>query len=269
MGNDKNTAESFASSWNNLPQGSVYTREQVVDWFDPITDENFKNKQVLELGCGNGSLLTHIINWHPEKLTGVDLGESVQSCEENMRNSGFKNYEVIKGDLTTYKGDKEYDIVYCIGVLHHMQNPYSGFESVLRNTKSGGKFHCWVYAKEGNFVIRFVVDPIRKIATLLPWWITKFLIATPLSFIYFLYAHFIVITRLSFLPLYEYSQWITKRDFPFFRHVAFDQLVTPQTTYIPKSTIDKWLNDSNEVDKDSTYTIFRNGNSWKFGGVKI
>ena len=34
------------------------------------------------------------------------------------------------------------------------------------------------------------------------------------------------------LPLYDYSQWIAQREYAFFRHVAFDQLVTPQTAYI-------------------------------------
>ena len=32
--NDQRTADAFATSWNNLPQGSVYTTAQVADWFE-------------------------------------------------------------------------------------------------------------------------------------------------------------------------------------------------------------------------------------------
>ena len=34
---DDRNAAAFATSWNNLPAGSVYTREQVEDWFAPLT----------------------------------------------------------------------------------------------------------------------------------------------------------------------------------------------------------------------------------------
>jgi hypothetical protein len=68
------------------------------------------------------------------------------------------------------------------------------------------------------------------------------------------------------LPLYKYSIWISSRDFPFFRHVAFDQLVTPKTTYIDRQTIEAWLKAYPDIEQGSTYVVMRNGNSWKFGG---
>jgi hypothetical protein len=69
------------------------------------------------------------------------------------------------------------------------------------------------------------------------------------------------------LPLFEYSQWIAEREFAFFRHVAFDQLVTPQTIYLERKTIEQWLDQHPRVLPGSTYLILRNGNSWKFGGI--
>jgi len=268
METDRKTANAFATSWNNLPGGSVYTKEQFEDWLDPVEKRDIENKTVLELGCGNGSLLTHTAAWDPSHLVGVDLGDSVRSAESNMNDTGFRNYEIKKSDLTTFESGG-FDLVYSIGVLQHLSKPVTGFRSVVRNTKPGGKFHCWVYAKEGNAVIRYLVDPIRWIVSGLPWWLTKYLVATPLSFFYFLYAHFIVKIRLTFMPLFEYSKWICTREFLFFRHVAFDQLVTPKTVYIDKITIENWLLADSAIDQESTYIIFRNGNSWKFGGKTI
>lgn len=265
---DQQTADAFANSWNNLPVGSVYTEEQFEDWFSPITKKDVTDKSVLELGCGNGSLLLHITRWKPSYLTGVDLGDSVRSGIINLKMTGFENYEIVKHDLTTFQSEG-YDFVYCIGVLHHLKSPVEGLASVLRNTKKGGRFHCWVYAKEGNRVVRYIVDPIRKISSRLPWWVTKYMVATPLAIPYYIYANIISTSKIfNGFPLYDYSKWISKRSFLFFRHVAFDQLVTPQTVYISKETIEKWMKEFKEIRPDSIYILFRNGNSWKFGGIK-
>ena len=232
MSQDTATAEAFADSWNNLPAGSVYTRDQFEDWFAPITQQDAADKTVLELGCGNGSLLVHMAEWQPSRLVGVDLGSSVVSARENMEASGFGAYEIRQGDLTAFSSDG-FDLVYSIGVLHHLNEPAKGFQSVVANTKAGGRFHCWVYAREGNTVVIHFVDPIRKIASRLPWWITKYFIATPLVVPYYIYAKLLRFFRwlplLKAAPLYDYSLWIARRGFLFFRHVAFDQLVTPQT----------------------------------------
>lgn len=271
MHDDQKTAEAFASSWNNLPSGSVYNRNQFEDWMHPLVEANFRGKDVLELGCGNGSLLVHTAAWRPSKLVAVDLGASVESARSNLAQAGFDSVEVKRGDLTTFQSGG-FDLVYCIGVLHHLRDPYSGFEAVLRNTRASGKFHCWVYAKEGNALIMSVVDPIRKIASRLPWWFTKYLIATPLAVPFYVYAKGLrAYTRgkpnaLRGAPLRDYCLWIAPREFAFFRHVAFDQLVTPQTTYLSREEVDRWLAENPRIEPSSTYVVFRNGNSWKFGG---
>jgi SAM-dependent methyltransferase len=270
MVSDNKTARAFATSWNNLPKGSVYTKDQFVDWMEPLNEDDVRGKRVLELGCGNGSLMTHVVDWKPAQLDGVDLGDSVITARENLK--GHSNISVIQNDLVAHKAGEPYDFVYCIGVLHHLQDPRAGFESVVRNTKPGGKFHCWVYAQEGNWVIIHMVDPIRKVASRLPWWFTKHILATGLVAPFFMYAKLLSVlprsSGLRKLPLYDYSLWIGKREFAFFRHVAFDQLVTPQTAYLSKETITSWLHTQLDVKQESIYIIMRNGNSWKFGGTK-
>ncbi|MEK7662219.1 MAG: class I SAM-dependent methyltransferase [Patescibacteria group bacterium] len=268
---DQKTADAFAASWNNLPAGSVYTRDQFEDWLSPITGNDVFGKDVLELGCGNGSLMIHMTTWNPARLVGVDLGDSVESAKKNLSLTGFPNWGVLKADLISYESDG-FDMAYSIGVIHHLKDPKAGFESLIRNTKSGGRFHAWVYAYEGNDFVRLFVDPIRKVTSHMPWWFTKYIVATPLAVPFFLYAKilnfFTNLTVLKKMPLYEYSLWIARREFSFFRHVAFDQLVTPQTKYISRATIEKWLAGSPYIDQNSTYIIMRNGNSWKFGGRK-
>lgn len=269
---DLKTAEAFASSWNHLPQGSVYTEEQFLDWLSPRTQKNVEGKSVLELGCGNGSLLVHMTRWNPKDLLGIDLGSSVESAQKNLSLTPFKNWHIKKADLTQYRGPGM-DFVYCIGVLHHLKDPYAGFRSVLANVKPEGEFHCWVYAWEGNFVVRVFVEPLRRIFSKFPWWITKYGAATPLAVVLYAYAKFVSVCRegswiVRHLPLATYCRWLSKREFLFSRHVVFDQLVSPQTQYIKKTTLEDWFRSNSEIIPESAYIILRNGNSWKFGGTR-
>lgn len=266
---DQPTADAFATSWNNLPEGSVYTREQFEDWLAPLTRQDIAGKRVLELGCGNASLMVHIWDWQPAFVEGVDLGDSVLSAQQNMARFESTCWRVSQADLVSFESPG-FDVSYCIGVLHHLENPQAGFQSLVRNTLPGGRFHAWVYAREGNGVIVYLVDPLRRIVSRLPWWFTKYAVATPLSVPFFLYAKLLAYLPASKLvrrlPLFEYCRWISRREFSFFRHVAFDQLVTPRTHYIPRAVVESWLAETSGIEPGSTYLLMRNGNSWKFGG---
>ena len=264
---DVRTAEAFASSWNHV--GSVYTRAQFDEWMEPLTARDFEGRDVLELGFGNGSLLAHAGTLAPRKLAGVELGDTLAQTRQLLAHLPAGVVQLHRGDLTSADLG-QFDLVYCIGVLHHLGEPRRGFDSVLRHTRPGGRFHCWVYAHEGNAVIRLLVDPLRRLVSRLPWWLTKYAVALPLVTPYFAYAKLIRhVPRLARqLPLGEYTLWIARERFRFFHHVAFDQLVTPRTVYLRRSEIEEWLRDP-RVDPSSVYVIHRNGNSWKFGGKRV
>lgn len=269
---DKRTADAFAKSWNDLPAGSVYTDEQFRDWFEPIAPCDLAGKTVLELGFGNGSLLHHVALQAPSRLTGVELGDTLDAAKANVPERFAGELKLMRGDMTRIDAGL-HDVVYCIGVLHHLDDPAEGFRAVLRHVVAGGRFHCWVYAREGNGLVIALVDPLRRLASRLPWRITKWGVAFPLA------VPFLVVARLvaaivrfvprarRIIPLADYFSWIARREFAFFHHVAFDQLVTPTTRYISRQTIESWLR-SPEIEPGSVYLSFRNGNSWKFGGVR-
>lgn len=265
---DQATADAFDSSWTRLPAGSVYTPAQFADWLAPLARADLEGRRVLELGCGGGSLLVHAADWGPRELVGVDLGASVATAAENLRRAGAADARVLRADLVAFRDPEPFDVVYCIGVLHHLADPRAGFEAVLANTRPGGRFHCWVYAHEGNAVVRWLVEPLRRVASRLPWWLTKYALATPLAVPFFLYARALAALRspaLRRLPLADYALWIAPREFAFFRHVAFDQLVAPRTAYLRRATVEAWLG-APAVEPGTAYVVFRNGNSWKFGG---
>jgi SAM-dependent methyltransferase len=266
---DTETAEAFAYSWNSLPEGPVYTFHQVEDWLLPLTGADITAKRVLELGCGNASLLVHLASFSPAFIEGVDLGRAVESARRNLSRGARCCWAVHQADMCTWRGEQA-DLTICIGVLHHLANPRAGFEAVLANTKPGGLFHCWVYGWEGNLPVRLLVEPIRRLASRLAPWVTKYLVALPLSIPFFLYSKLVSALRIKSLPMAKYMLWISDRPFRFYWHVAFDQLVTPRTIYIRRSAIESWLAEfTPPIEPGTTYIHQRNGNSWKFGGRKV
>lgn len=272
---DQITADAFASSWNTLPPGSIYNDQQFVDWLTPVSMNDVRGKRVLELGCGNASMMLHMKNWEPAYLEGIDLGDSVRAAIANLKLSNFDSWCVKQADLIGYRSEV-FDLVYCCGVLHHLQCPLEGLRSVIENVAPGGRFHCWVYGYEGNTFVRYFVDPLRRIASRLPWWFTKYFLALPLAVPFFFYAKFLasrflaarpLTTFLGLLPLVNYCRWAAQREFRFFWHVAFDQLVAPKTSYIRKAEIQEWMQSFPQIDPKTVYIIPRNDNSWKFGAI--
>ncbi len=273
---DLETARAFSTSWNSVGSGSVYSREQFLEWFEPLYATTFKGLSVLELGFGNGSLLVHMADCEPARLVGVELGDTIETTRRNLGDRLPGRIELLRGDLTTLDAGGPFDLVYSIGVLHHREVPEEGFRALVRNTAPGARFHGWVYAREGNGFVRTTVEPIRRIACRLPWWVTKWGLALPLVVPYFLYAKALAAIERPgplpgsirrCLPLADYSRWIAQRGFRFFHHVAFDQLVTPRTRFLPRETIENWLARP-EIEPGSGYIRFRNGNGWVFGGKR-
>lgn len=266
---DQATADAFATSWNNVWDASVYTREQFLDWIAPWDEAAVRGRSVLELGCGSGALLVHFAALGPSRLVGVDLGASV----ERARGLLGPRAEVVQADLTDAAALRarigRFERVYSIGVLHHLREPERGVASLLAMTLPGGRFHGWVYAHEGNAVVRWLVEPVRAVASRLPWRVTKYGVALPLAVPFFLWSKSCAAVastgaRLP-LPLWDYLLWIARRGFRFHHHVAFDQLVTPQTSYIRRERVERWLADP-RIEPGSAYVVLRNGNGWKFGG---
>lgn len=268
MSGDAATAASFASSWTTVRDPSVYTRAQFEDWIAPWQPADLAGAAVLELGCGSGALLDHVADCGPARLVGVDLGESVRTARALLGDRA----EVVQADLTAAAPLVErlgrFGRVYCVGVIHHLRDPAAGVDALIELTEPGGQFHGWVYGHEGNALVRHAVDPLRRLACRLPWFVNKYGVALPLSVPFYAYSQ--ACRRLARrglgagLPLYDYMRWIGEREFWFHHHVAFDQLVTPQTRYFREREVRAWLDDP-RVEPGTGYVVQRNGNGWKFG----
>jgi SAM-dependent methyltransferase len=229
------------------------------DWISPRTLEDFRGKTVLDAGCGPGHhmrLVAPVAAW----VTGVDLNAAEIARE---RLSHLANITVLQADLATFKPEAPFEAIYCIGVIHHTDSPDRTFESLKGMLKPGGLMVIWCYSHEGNELVRWLVEPARRLVLRhlprrvlvgISAWITALLY----PIVYSLY-----LLPLKSLPFYEYFS--NFRQLSFRRNLlnVFDKLNAPQTDFISRERIGRWF-DSASFD-DIQISPYR-GVSWRGSG---
>ncbi len=82
-----------------------------------------KNSTVLDYGCGVGSSIEKTLKFNPKKIVGIDISEvSIRKAQSLVDSLSANNVE-LKVDNCEETGfqDKEFDLVYGTGILHHLQ----------------------------------------------------------------------------------------------------------------------------------------------------
>lgn len=229
------------SEW--LEQWKIFKDNEISlfkDWIFPATLEDFKDKEVLECGCGGGQH-TYFIAPLVKKVVAVDLN-TVDIAKRY--NKGFENIDFIEADIADIKLEHQFDIVLSIGVIHHTDNPEKTVDNLIRHLKPGGKLIFWVYSKEGNLLMEKIVEPLRKVffrklsrKTLL--FVSKIVCA----FLY-LPVYTIYLLPLTFLPYYRYFENFRKLSFQRNLLNVFDKLNAPQVEFLSYQRVKNWFSKS-------------------------
>jgi len=91
--------------------------------------------RVLDVGCGNGSLLGALRRWYDIKAYGIDISPNmIEECRKQYSEIYF---EAATGEEIGFN-DGFFDAVIICCVLHHLHNPLKFFEEAHRVLKHGG-----------------------------------------------------------------------------------------------------------------------------------
>lgn len=111
-------------------------------WMEP---EKLKDKDVLEIGTGNG---THaqILSMHAKSYTGIDLTQyATQSTAKRLALFGL-NGRVINMDAEHLQFEPNtFDFIWSWGVIHHSSNIEKILDGMQRVLKPGGETVVMVY----------------------------------------------------------------------------------------------------------------------------
>ena len=103
--------------------------------------------QVLELGCGWGSLSLRVAARYPHStVVAVSNSKSQRAyIEEKCRKEGIKNLTVITADMNAFETDLRFDRVLSIEMFEHMRNWERLLENIGSWLKQDGKFFLHIF----------------------------------------------------------------------------------------------------------------------------
>ena len=134
MENSDLTKKAYSQYYKNLH--SPIGGDERFLWVNNILLKDIKSKTILDIGCGEGSLLKMLQDKN-NKVFGIEASETGQlACRE-------KGIDCISLDISREKfpyPDNSFDIVLCLEVMEHLENPYHCLGEIKRVLKEEGLF---------------------------------------------------------------------------------------------------------------------------------
>lgn len=269
----RETADFFAKDWQLFPSLDLkQARELMQAYVEPMKLAEFKGKSVLEAGCGSGRNLIVLAQEGAGEIIGLDLSESVDVAYEKTRQ--YQNIHLVQGDILNPPFKQAFDVIYSVGVLHHLPVPRDGFQSLVRFLKPNGSMAVTVYGRENNeWIVRFL-NPLRKKI------FSRFQgFALALSFLMALIIYPVI--RLIYKPLNEmrltrefaqrrlfYNDFLyllSKLGFKVTVGQIWDQITAPTANYHTQEEVRDWFDSAGLNDVQMSW---RNKNCWNGVGLR-
>ncbi|NER33453.1 MAG: class I SAM-dependent methyltransferase [Oscillatoria sp. SIO1A7] len=119
--------------------------------------------RILDAGCGTGVSTDYLVHLNPgTQVSAIDLSQgALEMARERCRRSGATRAEfhhLSIYDVGQLQG--EFDLINCVGVLHHLPDPIRGIKALASKLAPGGIMHIFVYAELGRWEIRLMQEAI-------------------------------------------------------------------------------------------------------------
>ncbi|MFV1851090.1 MAG: tetratricopeptide repeat protein [Thalassospira sp.] len=109
--------------------------------------------ETLVAGCGTGQhAIQAASRFTNTSLVAVDLSlSSLSYALRKSREMNVSNIDYIQGDiLELEKLDRQFDVIECGGVLHHMADPIKGWSVLVNILRPGGLMKIGLYSEKGR-----------------------------------------------------------------------------------------------------------------------
>lgn len=266
------TAAGFGWQWQHFTQADDKYEQQFLGWIAPVTPEFFRDKIVLEGGCGKGRHTQLAAQWGAREVIGVDLSAAVETAFAATRH--LPNAHIVQADIYSLPFARVFDYGFSVGVLHHLPDPRGGFKSLSSKIKPGGHISAWVYGAENNEWITRWVNPVRRRLTsrMNPRALLQ-LSKAPAAIVF-------AATKLVYGPLNRSPRGASLAGHLFYNDylkaiapfgwreqhtIVFDHLVAPTAFYISRAEFADWWR---EIGAGEVNITWHNRNSWRgFGKI--
>ncbi|HEX8248731.1 MAG TPA: methyltransferase domain-containing protein [Pyrinomonadaceae bacterium] len=256
------TAENFGWQWTHFTQADEKYAAQFLGWLQPVKEDFFKDKIILEGGCGKGRHTSLAAAWGAREVVGIDLSAAVESAFQATRH--LPNAHIVQADIFKLPFKRAFDYAFSVGVLHHTPDPKGAFLSLASKVKKSGHISAWIYGAENNEWITRYVNPIREGFTSKISQPTLYQLSKLPTLGVFL-ASKLVYKPLDKTPFgkklfyHEYLSHLGTFGWREQHNIVFDHLVAPTAFYISRAEFEDWWK---EINAQDVKIIWHNQNSW-------
>ena len=124
--------------------------------------------RILDAGCGTGVGTEYLIHLNPQaEVVGIDISEKALAvARERAHRSGVavnrarpvEFHQLNLEEAGTLPG--QFDLINCVGVLHHLPDPDAGMKALANKLSPGGIMHVFVYGELGRWEVRLMQQAI-------------------------------------------------------------------------------------------------------------
>lgn len=146
--------------WQSLHVSTGGTMKAMLSRFVDPSRLDFMDRDfdVLVAGAGTGKqALQSAFAYGPKaRVLATDISAvSLGYAQVAAKRYGVKNVEFLVADILNLdRLDRQFDIVECVGVLHHMADPWAGWRKLLACLKPGGLMYIGLYSAVSRANIR-------------------------------------------------------------------------------------------------------------------
>ena len=112
-----------------------------------------ENKNILDAGTGSGHRITNVAEFYKKcNFLGIDVSKkSLDIAKQLIKQKKITNLKLKNINLMNeFSKIGKFDIILCMGVLHHLSNPDTGLKNIKNVLEKDGIIFLYLYGKLGG-----------------------------------------------------------------------------------------------------------------------
>jgi len=162
------TRASFGYEWTHFTDWQPSGEINFLDYFTGLDLAALAGARVLDGGCGMGRHARQIAA-HAGHVVAVDFSDAVETARRNV--ADCPNVDCVQADIFHLPlAPGAFDLVYSMGVVHHIADTDHAVRCLARRLKPGGRLRVYLYWRHTGWkgALLQVVSAARRITTRLP-----------------------------------------------------------------------------------------------------